>query len=77
MDNHQWEARTRLLCGMFLAAVREALPQQTVSEVQIGYRCVDETEDELGIPQGCVRVEIIRPGNGLLARSFLDLSVKK
>jgi hypothetical protein len=65
-----WGTRMQRLDALFLAAVREALPQEAVSSVSIAYRYVDQTEVEPPIPHGCVRVEIIRIGNGLLNRSF-------
>jgi hypothetical protein len=64
-----WEIRTQRLDLLFLAAAREPLPQEAVESVSIGYRYVDQTEAELEIRPGCVRVEIIRPGSGLLSRS--------
>ena len=70
----RWRDRTLTLSALFLAAVRESLPQQAVSAVSICYRYVAQTADELGIPQGCVRVEILRPCSDPFPRSSLVLS---
>jgi hypothetical protein len=55
-----WASRMQRLDVLFLAAVREALPQEAVSSVSIAYRYVDRTEVEPPLQHGCVRVEIIR-----------------
>jgi hypothetical protein len=67
-----WKIRSQRLDALFLAAAKEALPQEAVSSVSIAYHYVDQTQDELEIQPGCVRVEIVRPRNGLLNRSFFD-----
>jgi hypothetical protein len=59
-ESDPWGTRMPRLSALFLAAVREALPQEAVSSVSIAYRYVDQTEVEPQIPRDCVRVEIIR-----------------